>query len=226
MALLNLNFNPSPFMVSALLVSASFLSSVASSCVRTPLATSLSMIASAETWAVAVVARARHSAVPGKIAANLFLRRIIDSLDAFLGGSLIQPLCVNSRRIALQLCDKPQHDVPVTSSFFGHNALTRRRPLTRIGLLTCIMTVGIRALLFQSLRERRRALLVLLAAIALCLLAFPAVSVAGPTVLYSFTAPTFPQASPVTNSDGIAPASRLVLGLDGNLYGTTRRGGA
>jgi uncharacterized repeat protein (TIGR03803 family) len=88
------------------------------------------------------------------------------------------------------------------------------------------MTVGIRALLFQSLRERRRALLVLLAAIALCLLAFPAVSVAGPTVLYSFTAPTFPQASPVTNSDGIAPASRLVLGLDGNLYGTTRRGGA
>jgi uncharacterized repeat protein (TIGR03803 family) len=80
------------------------------------------------------------------------------------------------------------------------------------------MTVGIRAFLLRSL--------LLFAAIAPCLVAFPAVSVAGPTVLYSFTAPTFPHASPVTNSDGIAPASRLVLGSDGYLYGTTLLGGA
>ncbi|MGP8198399.1 MAG: choice-of-anchor tandem repeat GloVer-containing protein [Limisphaerales bacterium] len=40
-------------------------------------------------------------------------------------------------------------------------------------------------------------------------------SVAGPTVLYSFS-----------NSDGQAPASRMVLASDGNLYGTTLHGGA
>jgi uncharacterized repeat protein (TIGR03803 family) len=54
----------------------------------------------------------------------------------------------------------------------------------------------------------------------------PVVSVAGPTVLYTFSAPEFPGASPVTNADGVAPASRLVLGSDGYLYGTTLNGGA
>ncbi len=65
----------------------------------------------------------------------------------------------------------------------------------------------------------------LLAAVASCMLALPDASTAGPTVLYSFTAPTFPGASPVTNGDGIAPASRPVLGSDGYLYGTTLHGG-
>jgi uncharacterized repeat protein (TIGR03803 family) len=88
------------------------------------------------------------------------------------------------------------------------------------------MTVGIRAFLLQSLGRRRQPWRVLLAALAPCFLAFPALSVAGPTVLYSFSAPQFPQASPVTNSDGLAPASRLVLGSDGCLYGTTLHGGA
>jgi uncharacterized repeat protein (TIGR03803 family) len=87
-------------------------------------------------------------------------------------------------------------------------------------------TVSIRAFLLQSPGQRRRARLAVLAALALCWAAFPAASVAGPTVLYSFSAPSSPKASPVTNSDGQAPASRLVLGGDGWLYGTTRHGGA
>ena len=66
----------------------------------------------------------------------------------------------------------------------------------------------------------------LLPAMAVCLLAIQAVSVAGPAVLYSFTLPTnSPPGSP-TNSDGQAPASRMVLASDGNLYGTTLAGGA
>jgi uncharacterized repeat protein (TIGR03803 family) len=88
------------------------------------------------------------------------------------------------------------------------------------------MKVGIRAFLLQPLGQRRRTWLALLAA-ALCLPAFPAVSVAGPTVLYSFSAPTNASPGlPLTNSDGQAPASRMVLASDGNLYGTTLHGGA
>ncbi|MGD0815039.1 MAG: choice-of-anchor tandem repeat GloVer-containing protein [Verrucomicrobiota bacterium] len=53
------------------------------------------------------------------------------------------------------------------------------------------------------------------AGIVLCLAVCLPASVAGPTVLYSFS-----------NSVGQAPASRMVLASDGNLYGTTLRGGA
>jgi uncharacterized repeat protein (TIGR03803 family) len=82
-----------------------------------------------------------------------------------------------------------------------------------------------RAFLLQLLGPHWRAWPALLAGVPPCLLAFPAVATAGPNVLYSFSAPEFPTASPLTNSDGLGPASRLVLGSDGNLYGTTRHGG-
>jgi uncharacterized repeat protein (TIGR03803 family) len=65
-----------------------------------------------------------------------------------------------------------------------------------------------------------------LAALAACWVAFPAVTVAAPTVLYSFSAPSFPAPSLATNSDGQAPGSTLVLTTDGYLYGTARHGGA
>ena len=70
-----LNFEPS-----GLLVTLSFLSPFASSCVRMPLATNLSSSASAETWAVAVVASPRHAAVPPIIPANLNFRFIMSWL--------------------------------------------------------------------------------------------------------------------------------------------------
>jgi uncharacterized repeat protein (TIGR03803 family) len=61
----------------------------------------------------------------------------------------------------------------------------------------------------------------LLASVASCVLAFPALSDAAPTVLYTFSAP---QSTPATNDDGFAPASKLVL-ADGYLYGTASHGG-
>jgi uncharacterized repeat protein (TIGR03803 family) len=82
-----------------------------------------------------------------------------------------------------------------------------------------------RTFLLQVPGQHRRARLALLAVMLPCLLAVPALSVAGPTVLYSFSAPEFPEASPVTNSDGLGPASKLALGSDGNFYGTTLHGG-
>ena len=85
---------------------------------------------------------------------------------------------------------------------------------------------GIRGFFRQSHHQRRRVRLTLLAYAASCLLVFPAVCVAGPVILYSFSAANFTMTPPVTNSDGLAPASRLVLGDDGYLYGTTRHGGA
>jgi uncharacterized repeat protein (TIGR03803 family) len=88
------------------------------------------------------------------------------------------------------------------------------------------MTVGIRAFLLQSPGPHRRARLALLFAIAAGLLSFPVVSIASPTVVYYFSAPQLPQTPPVTNSDGIAPSSKLALGSDGALYGTTQAGGA
>jgi uncharacterized repeat protein (TIGR03803 family) len=89
-----------------------------------------------------------------------------------------------------------------------------------------MMTVGIRASLIQSSGQRRRAWLMLLVALAPCLLACPAILVAGPiSVLHTFTAPEFPDASPVTNWDGLAPASSLLPGSDGYFYGTTWDGG-
>jgi uncharacterized repeat protein (TIGR03803 family) len=59
------------------------------------------------------------------------------------------------------------------------------------------------------------------------LLSFPPDSIAGPTVFYSFSAPTNSSpALPATNRDGEGPASKLVLAVDGNFYGTTLHGGA
>jgi uncharacterized repeat protein (TIGR03803 family) len=89
-----------------------------------------------------------------------------------------------------------------------------------------MITVGIRASHFQSLGQSRLAWRALLTAIVACCLNSPAVGVAGPAVLYSFSAPSFSGASPATNHDGLAPASKLVLGVDGCLYGTTLHGGA
>src|SRR5580692_7500305 len=86
-------------------------------------------------------------------------------------------------------------------------------------------TVRLGAFLFQLLGQNRRAWRVLLIALAPCLPAFRSVAVAGPKVIYSFSAPAFPHAFPVTNRDGIAPSS-LVFGNDGYLYETTRHGGA
>ena len=88
------------------------------------------------------------------------------------------------------------------------------------------MMIGIRAFFRQSHHQPRQSRLTLLAAVASFLLGFQAVSAAGPVILYSFSAANFTIAPPVTNSDGVAPASRLVLGGDGYLYGTTRHGGA
>ncbi len=88
------------------------------------------------------------------------------------------------------------------------------------------MMIGIRGFFRQSHHQRRRTRLTLLASVASCLLALSAVCAAGPVILYSFSAANFTISPPVTNSDGLAPASRLVLGADGCLYGTTRHGGA
>ena len=88
------------------------------------------------------------------------------------------------------------------------------------------MMIGIRGFFRQSHHQRRRTRLTLLASVASCLLALPAVSVASPAILYTFSAGNSTIAPPVTNGDGLAPASRLVLGADGCLYGTTRHGGA
>ncbi len=88
------------------------------------------------------------------------------------------------------------------------------------------MTVGMCAFLPHSLGQPRLAWLTTWLLSALCLLGWTTVSVAGPTVLYSFSAPQFPENLPVTNSDGLSPGSAMILGSDGNLYGTTLRGGA
>jgi len=77
-------------------------------------------------------------------------------------------------------------------------------------------------LLFQCCRTG----LAPLAALAACWVAFPAVTVAAPTLLYSFSAPSFPTPSLAINSDGQAPASALVLTTSGYLYGTASHGGA
>jgi uncharacterized repeat protein (TIGR03803 family) len=79
------------------------------------------------------------------------------------------------------------------------------------------MTLGMRAFRLQLLGPHRRAWLAPLVAIASCLLAIPVASAQGLNVLYCF--------SP-TNAGGVAPSSRLILGSDGNLYGTTLGGGA
>ena len=102
-----------------------------------------------------------------------------------------------------------------------------------------MMTVGICALRLPSHGQCRRSCLALLAAFAACWAAFPAPSVAGPTILYSFSAPAYPVSlvtnsdgsvlgstnfSIITNSDGVVPSSKLVL-ANGYLYGTSRHGG-
>ena len=81
-------------------------------------------------------------------------------------------------------------DIPV-KSVLGDNALTQRRALTKVSTLNCMMTVGILRIpppVAWSMPPG-----VAGAACRLCgLAAFPSASVAGPTVLYSFAAPTSP----------------------------------
>jgi uncharacterized repeat protein (TIGR03803 family) len=88
-----------------------------------------------------------------------------------------------------------------------------------------MMTVGVRAFLLLLHRQRRCGALWLLAAVAPWLVVFPAASVAGPTLLYTFSAPALSNDSVETNSDGIGPGATMVLGSDGNLYGTALHGG-
>src|SRR5208282_3433372 len=45
------------------------------------------------------------------------------------------------------------------------------------------------------------------------------------TMLYSFSPPTTSAGTYLTNPDGAQPESALALGLDGNFYGTTWKGG-
>ena len=87
-------------------------------------------------------------------------------------------------------------------------------------------TVGARLSLLQSTRRRRRVGQTLLTLIVSGLLASIFTGWTAPEVLYTFTAPVSPSASPSTNRDGVAPGTRLVLGEDGYWYGTTRHGGA
>ena len=54
----------------------------------------------------------------------------------------------------------------------------------------------------------------------------PVAVVAEPTVIYNFSTPEQSANVVLTNKDGFSPNSRLALGANGILYGTTLEGGS
>ena len=88
------------------------------------------------------------------------------------------------------------------------------------------MRFGIRAFLLNLFGQPRCARLAALLAITLFSVMLAVAVVAEPTVIYNFSTPELSTNAVLTNNDGFSPNSRLVLGANGNLYGTTLEGGS
>jgi uncharacterized repeat protein (TIGR03803 family) len=87
------------------------------------------------------------------------------------------------------------------------------------------MTVGVAPSFLPSFARLGGICRLWAAAMVTVLLALPTRSMGGPSTLYTFSAAHSAITSAPTNSDGLAPASKLLLASDGNLYGTTLHGG-